>query len=107
MTSHRLRLTERAPANIREDFARLRRELGIPEAFPEPVLEAAQSAADGPLPAKRDDLRDVEFFTVDPPGSMDLDQAMQLERRGGGFRVRYAIADLAAFVPRGGPIEAE
>jgi exoribonuclease R len=108
MTSHRLRATEPAPATIREDFARLRRELGVPDAFPEPVLDAAAEAARaGPPPAKRDDLRDVDFFTVDPPGSMDLDQAMQLERRDGGFRVRYAIADLAAFVPRGGPVEAE
>ena len=40
-------------------------------------------------------------------GSLDLDQAMQLERRDGGYRVRYAIADVAAFVERGGAIEAE
>ena len=38
---------------------------------------------------------------------MDLDQAMHLERRGAGFRVRYAIADVAAFVRPGGAIDAE
>ena len=32
---------------------------------------------------------------------------MQLERRDGGYRVRYAIADVAEFVERGGAIERE
>ena len=38
---------------------------------------------------------------------MDLDQAVHLERRDGGYRVRYAIADVAAFVPPGGAVDAE
>jgi exoribonuclease R len=38
---------------------------------------------------------------------MDLDQAMALSRRDGGFRVDYAIADLAAFVTPGGALDAE
>src|SRR5439155_9283029 len=48
------------------------------------------------------------FVTIDPPGSMDLDQAMYLERRtGGGYRVHYAIADVAAYVRPGGALERE
>ena len=35
-------------------------------------------------------------MTIDPPGSRDLDQAMHIERRDGGHRVRYAIADVGA-----------
>ena len=46
-------------------------------------------------------------MTVDPPGSTDLDQAMHLERRGDGFGVDYAIADVPAFVAPGGPVDAE
>ena len=38
---------------------------------------------------------------------MDLDQALHLERNGKGFRVRYAIADVAAFVEPGGPMDRE
>lgn len=54
------------------------------------------------------DLTDVLFVTVDPPESMDLDQAFHLERRpGGGFRLRYAIADVAAFAAPGGVVDAE
>jgi exoribonuclease R len=44
---------------------------------------------------------------VDPPGSRDLDQAFHVERAGDGLRLRYAIADVACFVDRGGAIEAE
>ena len=44
----------------------------------------------------------LPFVTLDPPESMDLDQAFHLERLpGGGFRLRYAIADVAAFVDSG------
>ena len=38
---------------------------------------------------------------------MDLDQAMHLERLGDGFRVHYAIADVAAFLRPGGPLDLE
>ena len=38
---------------------------------------------------------------------MDLDQALHIERRGRGYRVHYAIADVAAFVPADGPVDLE
>lgn len=53
------------------------------------------------------DLTEVAFVTIDPPGSMDLDQAMHLERTGDGFRVRYAIADLGGVFEMGGAIDTE
>ena len=45
------------------------------------------------------------FVTIDPP--VGIDQALHLERRGKGYRVRYAIADVAAFVTPGGPMDQE
>ena len=86
------------------DWDALRAELGVPEAFP-PDVEAEARAARPVLPAR--DLTEVPFLTVDPPGSVDLDQAMALERRGTGYRVRYAIADVAAFVVPGGAVDRE
>jgi exoribonuclease R len=72
------------------------------------VLAEAERAAAAGLPGDgRTDLRDRPFVTIDPPASMDLDQAMLLERRGEGFRVNYAIADVSAIVPAGGAIERE
>ena len=39
------------------------------------------------------------------PSSMDLDQALHLEREGSGYVVHYAIADVAAFVEPGDPVD--
>ncbi len=93
-------------ADLRARFGAVRTELGVPTAFSPEVLAAAQDAAERPrLPSS--DLTDLGFVTIDPPGSMDLDQAMQLERRGRGYRVRYAIADVAAFVSPGDAVDRE
>ncbi len=110
MTPHRrIRLAEAPPSPLAEDFARIRAQFGVDPEHPQEVEAAARAAAARPLSGDdRADLRDLAFFTVDPPGSMDLDQAMLLERAaGGGHRVRYAIADVGSFVERGGPVEAE
>lgn len=81
-------------------------ELEVPGEFPPEVLaDAERAAADPELPP--DDLTEVPFVTIDPPSAMDLDQAMHLERRGSGWRVRYAIADVPAFVRPGSPTDAE
>jgi len=86
------------------DWEDLRRELGVEEAFPPDVLAEAESAV---ATGDREDRTDLPFLTIDPPGSMDLDQAMHLERVGDGFRVHYAIADVAAFLRPGGPLDLE
>lgn len=93
---------------LEQRFAAVRERLGIPAAFPPEVLAAAEQAAAAPLPDDgRADLTAVEFVTVDPVGSTDLDQALHVERRGDGFGVDYAIADVPAFVPPGGPVDLE
>ena len=100
MTARRIRVQPELCAG----FAAVRRELEIPGEFPPEALAEAERAAREPrLPDA--DATELEFFTIDPPGSRDLDQAMHLERRDGGFRVRYAIADLAAFVTPGGALD--
>lgn len=53
------------------------------------------------------DLTDIEFVTLDPAESTDLDQAVHLERTADGYRVRYAIADVPLFVEAGGALDAE
>lgn len=93
-------------------FAAIRRELEVPEGFPADVQAQAQAAAEAALPALRDETA-VPFITLDPPGSMDLDQAMCLERRLGpdgsltGYRVRYAIAAVPLFVAPDSALDAE
>ena len=61
-------------------------------------------------PPDQTDQTDTAFLTIDPPGSMDLDQAMHISRLGNGkpgYRVRYAIADVAAFVTPGDAVDVE
>ena len=86
------------------DFSALRRELRLPEQFsPAAQREADDIAERGPsLPAV--DRTDIAFVTLDPSASMDLDQAMCLEHRAGGYRVWYAIADVSAYVAPGGAL---
>ena len=102
MPSMRVHLPPYAAA----DWDRLRADLGVRGQFPPDVLAEAEAAArDVQLPDL--DLTALPFFTVDPPDSLDLDQAMCLARAGDGYRVEYAIADVAAFVAPGGAIDAE
>jgi exoribonuclease R len=101
------------------DFSVLRRELRLPGDFPAEAMAEAEAAARDVQPAAaatgdrvaaeraRVDRTDIPFVTIDPASSTDLDQAMHLERRGGGYRVRYAIADVASFVRADGALAAE
>lgn len=87
-------------------FADIRDRMEVRQEFPEGALAEARSAAENPDLPERDE-REVPFITIDPPGSMDLDQAMHIERDGEGYRVRYAIADVPAFVEPGGALDTE
>ncbi|WP_372593728.1 RNB domain-containing ribonuclease [Actinotalea sp.] len=103
----RLRVDPSRGATLRAGFARIRQEHDLPLGFPAPVAAEADRVSGRATQDDRRDLRDVPFLTLDPPGSTDLDQAMHLSRRGSGYLVRYAIADVAHFVVPGGPIDRE
>ena len=84
----------------------LRTTLELPGPFPEDVLRDAEAAvAEHKLPDL--DLTHVEFVTIDPASSTDLDQALFIERSDGGYKVFYAIADVPSFVAPGGALDAE
>ena len=91
---------------LRKGIAAIQTELGVSPEFPPEVEAAAEQAAQNPkLPEL--DRTDIPFVTIDPETSMDLDQAMHIERNGTGYLVHYAIADVAAFVEPGGPVDEE
>lgn len=96
------------PAEVVRGLHLLRDELGLPDEFPEAALDqAAALVADPPSFSGHVDRSEVNFITIDPPSSMDLDQAMHIERDGDGFVVHYAIADVGAWVQPGSPIAEE
>ncbi|MEU7646090.1 RNB domain-containing ribonuclease [Streptomyces huasconensis] len=107
MPRRQLRVTGAAEAPLRAALRALRTTLDVPDAFPAEALAEAERAAAAPrLPDH--DATDIPLFTIDPPTSVDLDQAMHLSRReSGGYRVRYAIADVAAYVTPGGAVDTE
>ncbi len=100
---------------IRDAFENLRGEMAIPATFPAEVEREAEGivanlAGQDPaqaFPSHTTDTLDIDFITIDPDGSMDLDQAVHIARADGGFIVHYAIADVAAFVQPGGVIDTE
>ncbi len=95
-------------ADFREGFAALRDDFEVPGDFPAEVLAAAEEAAARPLDGgTHRDRTDVEFMTLDPASSTDLDQAFAVETAGDDVLLRYAIADVGWFVRPGDPIDRE
>jgi exoribonuclease R len=79
----------------------------VPAGFPAAVMTEADRAV---AAQRRDaeDRTDIPLVTIDPATSLDLDQAVYVERRKpGGYRVYYAIADVAAFVTPGEAVDKE
>jgi exoribonuclease R len=103
--------SERAPDEaqdaLRDGLAAIRREYELPERFPPEVLAEAEQVAANP-PPNVPDHTGLPLVTLDPAESLDLDQAMALERRPtGGYRVWYAITDVSSFVRPGGALDLE
>ena len=95
-----------AAHTLRDGIAAIQAEMKVSPEFPEEVEKAAAAAAADPREQELD-RTDIPSVTDDPEGARDLDQALHLERSGDGFLVHYAIADLAAFITPGDPVDVE
>lgn len=106
MPSRRIGLRA-VPVQLREGLRLLRERLDLPDAFPPQVLLDAEAAAKDGSRESYVDRTDIPFVTIDPEGSVDLDQAVHIAREGTGYVVHYAISDVASFVRSGTALEAE
>ncbi|MFV9459787.1 RNB domain-containing ribonuclease [Rhodococcus sp. NM-2] len=88
------------------DFGTVRTEFHLPEGYPPAAVAQARAASDR-YASEREDRTDLAFVTIDPPDSLDLDQALHLERTPDGFVLHYAIADVGAVVEPGGVLDVE
>ncbi len=84
---------------------------GIPDSFPQSVLDEAEKAA-RPQLESRTDLRNVPLVTIDPPDARDHDDAVWATPdddpvNKGGFKAIVAIADVAHYVHPGSAIDRE
>jgi len=75
---------------------------GIPDHFPDDVIEEADSATPA-APGARRDLRDMPLITIDPWDARDHDDACLVEADSdpgneGGYIIWVAIADVAHYV---------
>lgn len=55
----------------------------------------------------REDLRHLDFVTIDGEDARDFDDAVFCEKRRGGYRLFVAIADVANYVPVGSALDDE
>lgn len=88
------------------DFGAIRSEFGLASAYPVEATVEARGAVDA-FAGDRIDRTDIELVTIDPPGALDLDQALHLERTGSRFTLHYAIADVGAVIAPDGALAKE
>jgi ribonuclease R len=83
---------------------------GIREVFPDDVEQEAAALpprVDRDVTASREDLRDVDLVTIDPETARDHDDAIWVERKGNGFHLIVAIADVSHYVTEGTAMDRE
>ncbi len=86
--------------------------LGIPDVFPEAVLEEATLVPKLDLGEGREDLRDLPIVAIDPADARDHDDAIWAEpdddsANTGGFKAIVAIADVSFYVRPGSALDRE
>lgn len=103
------------PGSLATEEFKILVEHGIDPVLPPKVLEAAESVPTRVLKHdrdNRDDLRDLEFMTIDPPDARDFDDAVCVEVQGkdlskATMRVHVAVADVSAYVTEGDVFDEE
>jgi ribonuclease R len=80
---------------------------GIPDEFPDAVVEEAETVSALPL-GDREDLRHLPIVAIDPADARDHDDAVWAQSDGsGGFTAIVAIADVSFYVRPGSALDAQ
>ncbi|HEY2568513.1 MAG TPA: ribonuclease R [Candidatus Udaeobacter sp.] len=92
------------------DVLSIIRKYHLPTEFPRDVLDQAQGISntiDASQLEGRKDLREEFIVTIDPDDARDFDDAIHVEKTGSGWRLGVHIADVAAYVEPGSPLDRE
>lgn len=84
---------------VQEQLVKLNHQ--VPMEFPQAVLDQADALPPEPSEADmagREDLRDIPFVTIDGRTARDYDDAVHVEKRGAGWLLRVAIADVTHYM---------
>ncbi len=94
--------------------------MDLPVTFPAPAAEEARripravhvagregAVSHGEEALPRVDQRDLPYVTIDGEDARDFDDAVCLEREGGGYRLYVAIADVSHYVSPWSPLDRE
>lgn len=82
----------------------------IPVEFPDEVFADVDQLPFEVKPSqksRREDLRHLDFVTIDGEDARDFDDAVYCEKRRGGYRLFVAIADVANYVLPGSALDQE
>lgn len=83
---------------------------GLPEEYPEAVMEQVEGIGDTVSEAEksgRTDYRDLQTVTIDGEDAKDLDDAITLSREGDIYRLGVHIADVSHYVTEHSPLDKE
>ncbi|MEO1617280.1 MAG: VacB/RNase II family 3'-5' exoribonuclease [Planctomycetota bacterium] len=94
------------------DTLTIMRQYGLPDQFPEDVIDEARQRSDefneDQVPDDRLDLTGKLTITIDPFDARDFDDAISLEREANGhWRLWVHIADVGYFIHPGGKLDEE
>jgi exoribonuclease R len=114
-SSQSTHVTPLSLAEVEAGLDAIRAEFDVAGPMPAEVEDAAKAAI--PLTTGRRDATNLAMVTLDPASSTDLDQAFAFSLEPGpsssteltqaNIVLHYAIADIGAFAPLGGVVEAE
>jgi len=77
----------------------------IPIEFSPEILEEADQLQ--PIVSDREDLTNLQIFSIDDPSTKDIDDALSAERTMDGYRIGVHIADVASIIPKDSPLDKE
>lgn len=92
------------------DILSIVRGYGIPEQFPQEVMDSLFNIPDSVSEkqmAKRMDLRNLQTVTIDGEDAKDLDDAITLSKTDLGYRLGVHIADVSEYVKENSPLDRE
>lgn len=93
------------------DILTIIKKFGLPEEFPQKVLDYAntiEDSIDEKEIKKRTDLRDVKMVTIDGEDAKDLDDAVSIEKLDNGrYKLGVHIADVSHYVREKNPLDKE